>query len=215
MSARGFYGAPAQMTLPPPCTPASIAPARRTRAGWNQALLTAAGATAHQLTLDLDGPERLDAGLIACLAPVDQELGRRGGLLRIATRDPLVRAVIAISGMQRLLPPDGGVPLDLTCSAVFADDDVRVIVQQGIGLNPRLSTPASHTWLARVAVKRAVVDLGELSHVNSVIVAWLLQLAQAAKPADFVLANVNRQVAIQFNQLRLNHVLQVQPSEEG
>jgi len=27
--------------------------------------------------------------------------------------------------------------------------------------------------------------------------------------------NVNRQVAIQFNQLRLNHVLQVQPSADG
>jgi len=199
------------MTEPHRCRPAAIAPARRTRAGWNQALL----AFGSHLLLDLDESGRFDAGLFASLAPVDQELVRRGGSLRIHASDAHVRAAIAVAGLQRLLPSEGGAPLDLSCTAAFSDDEIHLAVHPGIGLNPRLSTPISHSWIGRIAAKRVLVDLGELSHVNSVLVAWLLQLAQAAKPAELVLINVNRQVTIQFKQLRLNHVLQVQPSQDG
>ena len=189
----------------PRCQISSLIPLRRTRAGWNQALLAAAADVGHQLTIDLESAGRLDCGLVACLSLVEQELVRRGGALRLHATDPAPRTLIALAGLQRLLPPEGGGPLDLSCSAVFADDELTITVQHDIGLNPRLSLPASHGWISR---------LGELSHVNSVIVAWLLQLAQSAKPAELVLMNVNRQVAIQFNQLRLHHVLQVQPRIE-
>lgn len=199
------------MDQTPRCRAASIAPLRRTRAGWNQALLAAAAATGHRMVLDLDDGSRLDCGLIASLGPVEQELLRRGGSLRLHAPDPGLRTLVALAGLQRLLPSEGGAPLELSCAVVFTDDELRVTVQHGIGLNPRLSTPAGHDWMARVAARRVIVDLAELSHVNSVIVAWLLQLAQVAKPADLALANVSRQVGIQFNQLRLNHVLQVLP----
>ena len=200
------------MQHPPRSRVASLAPAKRTRAGWNQALLAAAGSADHRLALDLDDAGRLDAGLIACLPPVEQELLRRGGSLRLHANDGAVRSLIALAGLHRLLPSDQPAPPELSCMAVFSDDELRLTVQHGIGLNPRLSTPSGHDWMARLLAKRVTIDLGEISHVNSVIVAWLLQLAQAAKPAELVLVDVNRQVAIQFNQLRLNHVLQVQPS---
>jgi len=202
------------MQPPPWSRVASLAPAKRTRAGWNQALLTAAAAANHRLALDLDDAGRLDAGLIACLHPVEQELLRRAGSLRLHASDGALRSLIALAGLHRLLPPDPPAPPELSCMAVFGDDELRLTVQHGIGLNPRLSTPSGHDWMARLQAKRIIIDLGEISHVNSVIVAWLLQLAQAAKPADLVLVDVSRQVAIQFNQLRLNHVLQVQPSPD-
>ena len=198
----------------PNCQVSSLAPLRRTRAGWNQALLSAAAEVGNDLILGLDSVARLDCGLLACLSLVEQELVRRGGSLRLHAIDPAQRALIALAGLQRLLPVEGGAPLDLSCAAVFADDELTLTVQHDIGLNPRLSVPVSHGWIGRLGVRRATIDLGELSHVNSVIVAWLLQLAQSAKPAELVLMNVNRQVAIQFNQLRLHHVLQVQPRIE-
>jgi len=203
------------MNQPHRCHSAAIVPIRRTRAGWNQALLAAAADAGNQLVLDLDEAGRFDAGLIACLSLVEQELLRRGGWLRLEVNDPAVRALIALAGLQRLMPAAGGSPLELSCAAVFGDDELRLTVQHGLGLNPRLATLSSHDWMSRLAVSRATVDMAELTHVNSIIVAWLLQLAQAAKPAELVLVNVNRQVAIQFNQLRLNHVLQVQPSADG
>ena len=203
------------MNQPNRCQLATIAPVRRTRAAWNQALLVAASSSDQRLLLDLESAGRLDAGLVACLALVEQELLRRGGSLRVHATDPTLRTLIALAGLQRLLPTDGGAPLELSCAAVFGDEDLTVTVQHDIGLNPRLSLPASHGWIGRVTLRRATIDLGELSHVNSVIVAWLLQLAQSAKPAELVLVNVNRQVAIQFNQLRLNHILQVQPRADG
>lgn len=194
---------------------ASLAPAKRTRAGWNQALLAAAGAAGDRLVIDLDDAGRLDGGLIAALPPVEQELLRRGGGLRLHADDGAVRGLLALAGLHRLLPSEPAAPPELSCSAVFADDELRLTAQYGIGLNPRLSTPSGHDWMARLQVKRVTVDLGEISHVNSVIVAWLLQLAQAAKPAELTLVEVTRQVAIQFNQLRLNHVLKVQPGSDG
>ena len=203
------------MNLPHRLHPETIAPIQRTRAAWNQALLGAASAADNRLILDLDAAGRIDAGLIASLALVEQELVRRGGTLRLHATDPNVRALIALAGLLRLLPAAGGPPLDLLCATTFGDDQISVTVQHDIGLNPRLSNPASHGWIGCVAMLRATIDLGELSHVNSVIVAWLLQLAQAAKPAELVLINVNCQVVIQFNQLRLNHVLKVQARADG
>jgi len=203
------------MNQPHRCHSAAIAPNSRTRAGWNQALLAAAAEAGNQLVLDLDEAGRFDAGLIACLGLVEQELLRRGGWLRLKVSDPAVRALIVLAGLQRLMPAEGGPPLELSCTAAFGDDELRLTLQHGLGLNPRLATTSGHNWMSRLAVRRATVDMAELTHVNSIIVAWLLQLAQAAKPAELVLVNVNRQVAIQFNQLRLNHVLQVQPSADG
>ncbi len=188
----------------------AIAPIRRTRAGWNQALLAAAGSN-HRLLIDLESASRLDCGLFASLALVEQELMRRGGSLRLHATAPVQRTLVALAGLQRLLSSEGGGLLDLSCAAAFGDEDLTLTVQHDLGLNPRLSLPASHSWISRLALRRATIDLGELGHVNSIIVAWLLQLAQSAKPAELVLTNVNPQVMIQFNQLRLNHLLQVQP----
>ena len=89
------------------------------------------------------------------------------------------------------------------------DNAVRVAAQNIAGQNPRMTTPLSYSWLGRVATVKVGVDLAEVAHINSVLVAWLLHLGQAAKPAAFELRNVSPQVAIQLKQLRLNHLLTV------
>lgn len=168
--------------------------------------LTRAGSTS--LAIDLRGVERLAGGFLASLGPVSQDVQRRGGSLRLEVPDVEQRQLIRLVGLENLLAEAGGLG-DLSCQATCDDHELVIVVQRNAGQNQRLSTPMSYTWISRVAIDRVGVDLSEVAHINSVLVAWMLQLGQAAKPATFALRNVSRQVVIQLNQLRLNHVLTV------
>lgn len=201
------------MSDPVRCTPSAIAPARRTRGGWNQALLGAASAASPHLVLDLTGPDRVETALLACLAPVEQDLLRRNGSLRVDALDRELRTALWLGGMGRLLLNTGANPGDLSCSVVYSDDEVRIAIHRSAPANPHLNAPISHMWLGRVQAKRVVVDMADIGHVNSVMVAWLLQIGQMARPGETALVNVSRQASIQLNQLRLNHLLQVQTAE--
>jgi anti-anti-sigma regulatory factor len=197
------------MSEPLHCTLADLAPVRRDRAGWNQALIgVLSRANSVSLVLDLGTAPRLDSGLLASLGPVEQDVLRRGGSLRLETADAELRQVVRLANLERLLVDAAGVN-DLSCQVTYSDQEVAIVIQRNAGQNPRMTTPLSYAWLGRVSCQRVGVDLGEVAHINSVLVAWLLQLGQAAKPASFALFNVSRQVAIQLNQLRLNHLLTV------
>lgn len=197
------------MSEPLRCSLTEATPARRDRAGWNQALIaimTRGGAVG--LVLELRGVDRLDSGFLASLGPVEQDVQRRGGSLRLDAPEVEQRQLIRLVGLERLLTDSSGAG-DLSCQAVCTDQEVVITIQRNAGQNSRLTMPLSYAWLERVATSMVGVDLSEVVHVNSVLVAWLLQLGQAAKPATFELRNVSRQVAIQLKQLRLNHLLTV------
>lgn len=197
------------MSEPLRCTLASLAPARRDRSAWNQALIGAlTQAATTSLTIDLRDATRVDGGFLACLGPVEQDVLRRGGSLRIDAPDLELRQLVRLANLERLLIDPSGV-CDLSCQVAYGDQEVAIAIQRTAGQNPRMTTPLSYAWLGRVATARVTVDLSEVQHINSVLVAWLLQLGQAAKPAAFELHHVSRQVAIQLNQLRLNHLLTV------
>ena len=197
------------MTEPLHCTLAELAPIRHDRAAWNQALIDAlARAGTTSLVLDLAGADRIDAGLLASLGPVEQDVLRRGGSLRISVPDVETRQLLRLANLERLLVDASGV-CDLSCLVAYTDKEVTITIQRNAGLNQNMATPLSYAWLGHVTTPKVGVDLTEVLHINSVLVAWLLQLGQAAKPATFELRNVNRQVAIQLNQLRLNHLLAI------
>lgn len=197
------------MPEPLRCTLAELVPARRDRAAWNQALIGAlVRGDTTSLILDLSGATRIDGGLLASLGPVEQDVLRRGGSLRIDAPDVELRQLIRLANLERLLIDPTGV-CDLSCQVSYGDLEVGITIHRSAGQNPRMTTPLSYSWLGRVATVKVGVDLAEVAHINSVLVAWLLQLGQAAKPAAFELRNVSPQVAIQLKQLRLNHLLTV------
>lgn len=197
------------MPEPIRCTIAELNPPRRDRAAWNQVLIGAlARGSSTSLVLDIGGSARIDAGLLACLGVVEQDVLRRGGSLRVDAPTFETRQLLRLANLERLLVDPTGV-FDLSCQVIYGDTEISVIIHRNAGQNPRMTTPQSYGWISSVATEKVAVDLAEVQHINSVLVAWLLQLGQAAKPASFELRNVSRQVAIQLNQLRLNHLLTV------
>lgn len=66
--------------------------------------------------------------------------------------------------------------------------------------------PAYHRWAAGIdaAIR---LDLRRTHHINSVFVAWLLQLVQAAQPQRVLVCGSNAQAGAQLRQLRLDHLI--------
>jgi hypothetical protein len=119
--------------------------------------------------------------------------------------------LLRLAGCERLVLVHPGVqPLDLSCQLRCGlDGAAEIHVQRTALQNARLSLPGAYAWMRRLVSGELVVNLEELPHINSVLVAWILQLSQAAKPAQLTLRKVARQVNIQLMQLRLHHLLSV------
>ncbi len=90
---------------------------------------------------------------------------------------------------------------------IRADGAVTVVVAATASSTPVTSTAPAHEWAAHLAMPAVEVDLGQLTTLNSVVIAWLLQLGHSAHPAPVRLGGANRQVLAQLRQLRLDQVL--------
>lgn len=87
------------------------------------------------------------------------------------------------------------------------DGSLHLLLGKGIGQHPHMSDTASYEWIRGVEATSVVVDLANIEHLNSLLVAWLLQLNQGAGPGRCRLVQVGRQAVAQLTQLRLNHLL--------
>lgn len=67
-----------------------------------------------------------------------------------------------------------------------------------------------HQWVAGIQASAIAIDCGKLEHVNSVFIAWLLQMVQSAKPVPVRVRSAKSQVAIQLRQLRLDHLVVIE-----
>jgi hypothetical protein len=65
----------------------------------------------------------------------------------------------------------------------------------------------AHEWMRGVSCAELAIDLGAIEHLDSLLVAWLLQLCAGAAPAKVSLMRLSAQAATQLRQLRLDHVL--------
>lgn len=178
--------------------------------GW-QACLAAAATAGGPLVVDISGVARLDRGFIGALALADQTLLRTGGGIRLAGADDDQRILMRLANLERMLPViPGSIPHDLSCIIVCSDESVILRVQPQAMQNSRLAMPGAYAWMRRLDAGRVIVDMALLPHINSVLVAWTLQIGQASKPATLTLRNISRQMHTQLTQLRLHHLFLVE-----
>ncbi len=192
------------------CTLVDLATLPPDRSVIARALVKRAGANPVELRLDLADGGRVPVAVLGALPVADRELAQRGGRVRVIGTSSAMRSALRLANIDGLI---GGaeehtsLPSDVPCMLGFGDGSIEVCVSGQTLQSTRLASPASLGWIQAISATSVLVDLGELPVVNSVLVAWLLQLGQYARPASMEVSNVNRQVAIQFNQLRLHHLL--------
>ncbi len=87
-----------------------------------------------------------------------------------------------------------------------ANGVITITVERLAGRSETLENDASHLWLTGLIITGVAVDCAAIEHINSHIVAWLLQIAHAAKPVALHLINVGAQPLTQLRQLRLDHL---------
>jgi anti-anti-sigma regulatory factor len=90
-----------------------------------------------------------------------------------------------------------------------ADDGLVVRPFRDIAQSKLLPDQVSHSWARGLLAPRVIVDLSDVDQVNSVLVAWLLQLAQSAKPAAMAVRNARAQIVTQLKQLRLDLMMTI------
>jgi hypothetical protein len=173
------------------------------------ARLQAAAAARARLHVDCAAAARLPAAFIgAALAA-----GAGGAVLCLDGLAPAaLKAVEAIDRAGVLAVGAPGRAAALAVPPLFSVD-IR-----GDQLELRVLAPArgaasaamlAHDWLRGVSCSRLDIDLGAIEHLDSLLVAWLLQLSQAAAPAKVLLLHVSAQAATQLRQLRLNHLMAI------
>jgi hypothetical protein len=148
-----------------------------------------------------DGCTRIPASLVAAV----HASGRPAPVTGLS--EPVAAALRVVgAGPAFGLDPITAARLPFSAQ-VRADGAVAVAVAATAATVPVTSTPAAHEWAAHLAMSVVEVDLTQLTTLNSVVIAWLLQLGHSAHPATVRLVGANRQVAAQLRQLRLDQVL--------
>ncbi len=84
-----------------------------------------------------------------------------------------------------------------------------LVIERMISQNRLLDDPVSHSWMRGLLADSVILDFSIVEHVNSMLVAWLLQLAQSAKPARLRLRSTKPQVQTQMKQLRLDQMMDI------
>jgi anti-anti-sigma regulatory factor len=190
-------------------TQARLALADLVPAAYRQRLAELAVAQS-QVTVDCGKRERLP---VPFLAAACEFAGNNKGFLSLTGLTERARQAvllsdpagsIAIDDVARTAKPPGERAFE-----VVLDDQgqVRIRANRGLGQHRALAEGTSQSWLQGLEAGPVSVDLAEIEHVNSVVVAWLLQMSRALAPARLELLHVNAQVSTQLVQLRLDHLM--------
>lgn len=162
-------------------------------------LVSAAGGKA----IDGMGIDRFPARALASIRP---------GQVRFDALRPAVRLAVLVCGLGDALgvaaTPEEKRDLDVMPFEVQPVDDEIVITIPFQGeRRPGFGHQLYHQWTSGIQAAAIAVDCGRLDHVNSVFIAWLLQMVQAAKPVQVRVRRAKPQVQTQLRQLRLDHLL--------
>lgn len=163
------------------------------------------------VAISCTGVQRLPISMLAVALEV---AATTPGVLRLeGLSAPAVKALQVIDPERRLAVDDptrvsqvGDRPYQVS---VHADGRIQLLLQRGIGQHVHMTESASYEWIRGVDATAVVLDLSQVDHLNSLLVAWLLQLNQGAGPGRCRLVHVGRQAVAQLSQLRLNHLLVV------
>lgn len=135
--------------------------------------------------------------------------------VRFADLQPAVRGAVLVMGLaQRLgITPEATERRDLDHMPFVVHTDGRQIVADVNGSAERrqgFGQPFYHLWAGGVDAPALIVDCHRLDHVNSVLIAWMLQVAQSAKPVRLKVHRAKAQVVTQLKQLRLDHLMTIE-----
>ncbi len=150
--------------------------------------------------------ERLPAEGIAALQRCE---GVRFSALR-----PSVRAAALIAGLgARLdLKPSEEESRDLEHVPFTLHVAGREVVLEVCASSERrhnIGQPFYHQWASGVLADAMVIDCHRIEHVNSVLIAWMLQIVQSSKPMPVQVRRSRAQVGTQLRQLRLDHLMKI------
>ena len=149
--------------------------------------------------------DRLPAACFTALTQAD---------VRFAGLKPQVRRALLVFGLGTRLgleaSPEERRDLDAMPFSVHASA-TEVIVEVSAVHDRRGSfgQPSYHQWAAGVEAAAVVIDCGRLEQINSVLIAWMLQIVQSARPVPVKVLRAKPQVATQLRQLRLDHLMQI------
>lgn len=157
----------------------------------------------------LDGCERLAVEVLEILLALGA--ANRGRIRLRGASAPVARALVMADGAG-VLVVDGGRPIvgDRPFTLAFpAPGTLLVRLGRDAGGHRLLADTVSHDWLRGLLAECVRIDLGDLTHINSLLIAWLIQAGQAGAPGRVELINVHAQAATQLGQLRLTHLLPI------
>jgi anti-anti-sigma regulatory factor len=178
-----------------------------------QAKLTRALTAKAKVVVTCRAEDRLPTNFLAtvlAVATATQGFLRFDGLSTLAQTalgilDPDRR--IAVSGSTiRSASSVGDRPFQVS---IAADGQLSILLIKGVGQHLHMNETISHEWIRGLEVSAVNIDLSQVDHLNSLLVAWLLQINQGAGKDRCRLINVGRQAVAQLTQLRLNHLLNI------
>lgn len=164
------------------------------------AVATAAGA------VDLSAQSRLPGGAISAL--------RQGPVPHFTGMRPHVRQAALVCGLGRELElapsPEESREVESLPFVVVTSPREIVIELLPSASAQRFGNPFLHQWIGGLHADLVVIDCVRISHVNSVLIAWMLQIVQSAKPVPVHVRHAKPQVATQLKQLRLDHLMTIE-----
>jgi hypothetical protein len=159
------------------------------------------------VALDCSRYPRLSTAFI--LAASKRPQGVR--LLNASSESRWALSLLGLSGMFSIVADETIQARDLPFQVgMDATATIVVAVDRAAAINKRLYDPAAHSWGRGLATATIIVDFAAVDMVNSVLVAWLLQLAQASRPAAMLVRHARSLIATQFKQLRLDQMMTIE-----
>lgn len=150
--------------------------------------------------------ERLPAEGIAAL---QRSEGVRFSALRASVRSA---SLIAGLGARLDLQPSDEERKDLEHVPFNVHVSGREVVLEVCSSSERrhnIGLPFYHQWSAGVMADAMVIDCHRVEHVNSMLIAWMLQIVQSSKPVGVQVRRARAQVGTQLRQLRLDHLMKI------
>ena len=162
-----------------------------------------------RLTIDCSGVERLPIAFLAAAIAAARE---RHALICLEGLGADARRAVEIIDDARVLaleaPPRAPSPLlERPFAVVITGDGLLLQLHRGLPRLAQMADASEHGWVQGVAFATLSVDLAAIDNLNSLLVAWLIQLSHAAAPLRIALSNLSAQAATQLRQLRLNHLM--------
>jgi len=181
-------------------------------AAWRQTL--SEGLANGDVRLRGEAGQRLPGDFVLVLLELAAGAVERKSRIFLDGFSPDTNLALALLDTQALLGLPAGSRERLPVNRAFTPQlkpkgFLLLRAQRDVGQLSQLSDAAFHSWLRGLTLVQVEVDLSAVEHINSVLVAWLLQLGQAAAPAKLQLSHVTRQAKTQLTQLRLDHLMTI------